>query len=55
MEKAYECQICHYVYLESLGESLVNVEPGTTWEEIGEKFRCPHCHAEKKMFKEIVI
>lgn len=52
MSKSYECQICHYVYSKLTGEPLADVVAGTTWEQIGEDFKCPHCHANKKMFRE---
>jgi len=36
------------------GEALVDIEPGTTWDEIGEAFQCPHCQAKKKLFIEVL-
>lgn len=54
MSRSYEYQICHYVYSESSGEALVDIEPGTTWDEIGEAFQCPHCQAKKKLFIEVL-
>jgi len=54
MYKSCECQICHYVYSEALGELLVDVEAGTRWGELDDNFQCPHCRAKKKMFREIV-
>ena len=53
MDKTYERQICHYLYSESTGEPLMNIVPGTAWDEIGDEFRCPHCQATKKMFIEV--
>ncbi len=53
MHKSFECQICHYVYSEASGEPLLGVNAGTTWEELGHEFQCPHCQAKKKMVKEI--
>ncbi|MNY44898.1 Anaerobic nitric oxide reductase flavorubredoxin [compost metagenome] len=54
MSKEYECQLCHYTYSEADGEPLENIEPGTQWDDLSENFKCPHCRAKKKMFKEVV-
>lgn len=54
MSKEYKCQLCHYTYSETDGEPLEDIKPGTQWDELSEDFRCPHCRAKKKMFKEIV-
>lgn len=46
----YKCKVCGYVLDTEKGEPRKDVAPGTSWEEIGEGFKCPLCGAPKKMF-----
>ncbi len=47
----YECRACGYVYEPQKGAR--GVEPGTAFEEIPSKWRCPVCGATKTQFNNI--
>lgn len=49
----YKCKVCGYVLDTEKGEARKDVAPGTSWEEIGEGFKCPLCGAPKKMFNHL--
>ncbi len=49
----YKCKVCGYVLDTEKGETRKDVAPGTSWEEIGEGFKCPLCGAPKKMFNHL--
>ena len=50
--RKFTCQICGYVYDESLGAPDEGIAPGTKWEDVPEDFACPLCAASKALFKE---
>ncbi|MBQ6019348.1 MAG: rubredoxin [Clostridia bacterium] len=47
----YVCSLCGYVYDEELGDPDNGIEPGTSWEDLGEDFVCPLCGAGKDVFE----
>jgi len=47
----YICSVCGYVYDESRGIPEARIPPDTSWEELGDDWRCPLCGAGKKAFK----
>ena len=50
--KKYVCQLCGYVYDESLGEPDNGIAPGTKFEELPDDYECPLCGAGKEEFEE---
>ena len=46
----YVCNVCGYVYDETVGDPGSGIAPGTKWEDIPEDFVCPPCAAGKNMF-----
>ena len=48
----YVCEICGYEYDEELGDPENDIEPGTSWEDLGEDFECPLCGVGKDQFTE---
>lgn len=46
----YICDVCGYVYDETLGDPDNGIAPGTTWEELPEDFVCPLCGVGKDDF-----
>ncbi len=46
----YECTVCGYVYNPENGDPTHDVKPGTSFEDIPEKWSCPVCGAPKRLF-----
>ncbi len=46
----YKCKVCGYIYDPEVGEARSNIEPGTPFEDLPEKWKCPSCGAPKRMF-----
>ncbi|OQD58082.1 rubredoxin [Methanobrevibacter arboriphilus JCM 13429 = DSM 1125] len=51
MSGRMKCKVCGYIYDPEKGEPRAKVEPGTEWENVPDKFKCPSCGAPKRMFK----
>lgn len=51
--KKYMCEICDYVYDETLGEPENGIAPGTKFEDIPDDYVCPLCGVGKEHFKEV--
>lgn len=49
----YECSACGYVYEPDKGDSKHDVEPGISFEELSEAWRCPVCGVRKSAFRNI--
>lgn len=49
----YMCQICGWIYDERLGNVDLDIEAGTSFDELPEDFECPECYATKEAFSEI--
>lgn len=47
----YQCIVCGYIYDPEKGEPRSNIEPGTPFEDLPPKWRCPECGAGKFLFK----
>ncbi len=47
------CALCGYAYDEEEGDIENDIEPGITFEELGEEFVCPICGAPREEFEEI--
>lgn len=46
----YVCELCGWVYDEKVGDSELDIEPGTPFDELPEDFECPICYAGKEAF-----
>jgi rubredoxin len=46
----WKCTVCGWIYDEEAGLPDGGVEPGTTFDELPDDFRCPKCGAMKKWF-----
>jgi rubredoxin len=44
------CQVCGYVYDESLGEKDTGTQPGTRFDEFPADWKCPICGSGKEVF-----
>ncbi len=47
----YRCTICNYEYDPEVGDLDNGVEPGTSFENLPDDWRCPVCGALKKYFE----
>ena len=50
--KHYVCDICGWVYDETLGFPEAGIAPGTKFEDLPEDFACPLCSGGKDHFSE---
>ena len=46
----YVCNVCGYVYDESIGEPDSGIPAGTKWEDVSDDFVCPLCGVGKEDF-----
>ena len=49
----WKCKLCGFVYDEDEGSSDRGIDPGTSFSELADAFKCPQCGVSKKMFKEV--
>jgi len=49
----WECSVCGYIYDPKNGEPEHDIEPGTSFESLPEKWVCPVCGASKDQFTKI--
>ena len=49
-EMKYVCDVCGYVYDETVGDPDNGISPGTKWEDLPEDFECPVCGVGKEQF-----
>lgn len=47
----YVCMVCGYIYDEEAGEPVMDITPGTKWEDIPDAFICPLCGVAKSQFE----
>jgi len=47
----YTCNICGYVYEPENGDPDNNVDPGTSFDKLPEKWECPVCGASTDDFE----
>ncbi len=48
----YVCNVCGYVYDETIGEPESGIAAGTKWEDVPEDFVCPLCGVGKDDFSQ---
>jgi len=46
----YVCEVCGWIYDETLGDSEHGIAPGTKFEDLPEDFVCPLCGVGKDQF-----
>ncbi|MFO7596108.1 MAG: rubredoxin [Desulfocurvibacter africanus] len=46
-----QCTVCGFVYDPRQGDHLSGIEPGTTFEELPEDWRCPLCRSGSSVFE----
>lgn len=51
--KKYLCQVCGYVYDESVGDDTQDIPAGTKFEDLPDSWTCPLCGVDKSNFEEI--
>lgn len=51
MADIYQCGVCGYLYDPEKGEARKGVDPGTSFEDLPDTFRCPSCGAIKRRFR----
>lgn len=49
----YICEVCGYIYDESVGDSDSGIAPGTLWENVPEDYLCPLCMVGKEFFNPV--
>jgi rubredoxin len=47
----FVCTVCGYIYDPSKGDPQNRIAPGTSFEDLPDRWRCPLCGAEKRLFK----
>ncbi len=48
----YVCEVCGYVYDESVGDPDAGITAGTAWADVSDDFLCPLCGVGKDSFVE---
>ena len=51
--KKYECDVCGYVYDQSVGDPDNGVAPGTAFEDLPAEWVCPVCGVTKDNFSPV--
>ena len=46
----YKCKVCGYIYDPEIGEPKTKTEPGTSFDNLPDLWRCPKCGAGKIRF-----
>lgn len=47
----YQCMVCGHTYDEANGDPDSGIEPGTSWTDIPDDWRCPECGVGKDDFE----
>ncbi len=53
IEMKYICDVCGWIYDETVGDADLGIAPGTKFEELPEDFLCPLCSVGKDFFSEM--
>ena len=46
----YVCELCGWIYDESLGDPQNGIAPGTKFTDLPDDFECPACYCGKEAF-----
>ena len=50
---SYVCDICGYIYDPAAGDPDNGVNPGTSFDDIGDEWVCPICRVDKTNFSQV--
>lgn len=53
--RKFQCNICGFVYDESVGDPEHGIVLGTRWEDVPENWECPECGVSKADFDMVEI
>lgn len=53
--RKFQCNICGFIYDESVGDPEHGITPGTRWEDIPATWECPECGVAKEDFEMVEI
>ena len=53
--KKFQCNICGFIYDESIGDPEHGIKAGTRWGDIPENWACPECGVDKADFEMVEI
>lgn len=48
------CEVCDYIYDPEKGDPDQGIEPGTTFEDLPDDWRCPDCGVGKEDFQPVM-
>ncbi len=51
--KKYRCRVCGYLYDPGNGDAAGGIEPGTAFEELPDKWKCPVCGVDAQQFRPV--
>jgi rubredoxin len=49
--KKWQCEVCGFIYDESVGIPEDGIAPGTKWDDVPDDWTCPDCGAPKSDFR----
>ncbi len=53
--KKFQCNICGFIYDESVGDPEHGIELGTRWEDVPDDWTCPECGVTKADFEMVEV
>jgi len=53
--KRFQCNICGFIYDESVGDVAHGIAPGTRWEDVPDSWACPECGVSKADFEMVEL
>ncbi|MCB1936334.1 MAG: rubredoxin [Nitrosomonas sp.] len=53
--KKYQCNICGFIYDESVGDVAHGIAAGTRWEDVPDSWACPECGVSKVDFEMVEL
>ena len=49
----YRCTVCEYIYDPAIGDPDNGISPGTSFEDLPDRWVCPECGVGKERFEKI--
>ncbi len=53
--KKFQCNICGFIYDESVGDPEQGIKLGTRWEDVPDDWTCPECSVTKADFEMVEV
>jgi len=53
--KKFQCNICGFIYDESVGDPEHGIKSGTRWEDVPDDWTCPECSVTKADFEMVEV